>query len=83
MCVCVLSSTLQGSSVRSSRKLGYVSPAPQAAPKDLFIIHPGGRCVVGDAPVETRSLAHPFVGQINMGGVAKGGPQSIHYFAWC
>ena len=28
VCVCVLSSILQGSSVRPSRRLGYVSPAP-------------------------------------------------------
>ena len=37
VCVCVLSSILQGSSVRLSRRLGYVSPAPQAAQKDLVI----------------------------------------------
>ena len=42
VCVCVLPSILQGSSVRPSQKLGYVSPALQAAPKDLVIIHSRG-----------------------------------------
>ena len=43
VCVCVLPSILQGSSVRPSRKLGYVSPAPPgAAPKDLAIINSRG-----------------------------------------
>ena len=41
-CVCVLSSILQGFSVRPSRRLGYVSPAPQAAPKDLVVIYSCG-----------------------------------------
>ena len=39
VCVCVLSSILQGSSGHPLRRLGYVSPAPQAIPKDLVIIH--------------------------------------------
>ena len=39
VCVCVLSSILQGSLVHPSRRLGYVSPAPHAIPKDLVIIH--------------------------------------------
>ena len=44
MCVymCILSSILQGSSVHPSRRLGYVSPVPQAIPKDLVIIHSRG-----------------------------------------
>ena len=37
--VCVLPSILQGSSGHPPRRLGYVSPAPQAIPKDLVIIH--------------------------------------------
>ena len=39
VCVCVLPSILQGSSVRPSRRLGYFSPAPEAIPKDLVTIH--------------------------------------------
>ena len=42
VCVCVLSFILQGSSVRSLRRLGYVCPAPQAAPKDLVVIYSCG-----------------------------------------
>ena len=40
--VCVLPSILQGSSVRPSRRSGYVSPAPQAISKDLVIIYSRG-----------------------------------------
>ena len=42
VCVCVLPSILQGSSGQPLRRLGYVSPAPQAIPKDLVIIHSRG-----------------------------------------
>ena len=42
VCVFVLSSILQGFSVCPSRRLGYVSPAPQATPKDLVVIYSCG-----------------------------------------